>query len=168
MKLNIELVLTDEQFERIKETGELSIKVTLDDEGSSICEESQWPDTRGNKDAELIIQTAKHYGLSPSELTQLSRSRVKNILDDYSLDYHQNMERVLEVERCLGIKFVGIMWPGESHLSEVFSTHVTKVLSNWEGITTLTDLKTITMERLGKIRGLGVRSIHEIESVLKR
>lgn len=181
MKLNIEVEISEKQLMVLKEI--LSIKIVSDtmSEIPSKTEgcHDQWPDTKGNKDAELLIKKAKASGLSPSELPMLSELRVAVLLSglesrsSYADILSGYEERIRGLEECLDLKFVEDRAPckyDRTDLHTALGTHIANVLYRVYGIMTLADLKMATPPlndiRDGRIRSLGPKSEEKIRNLL--
>ena len=167
MKLNIEIELTEEQLAKLKNSGKLSIAVVLDktllmQDGKK---EDEWPDAKGNRDAETLINIALRCGLRPNELSQLTISRIENLLlEDCGLSRRE--DRIREIEKCLGLRFIDRDCGNLETIYDIFSPRISMKLSRHRGVVTLADLKTLTADEVYKTRTIGKALFEEYKDKL--
>ena len=149
MKLRLTIDISTDQLRKMREAGNVSIRVPID-KILQVQNGEVWPMAFRCEEARYVVKVAKESGLNPSDLQNLSDLRVIDLLrhafDADFLCCNCNEYTVAKVEEHLGIKFVHKLEDGESELMGLFSKKIIERL-NAIGVMTMTDLKTIQSDR---------------------
>ena len=148
MKLRITIDISDNQLRKMREAGNVSIRVPID-KILQVQNGEAWPMAFRCEEARYIVKIAKESGLNPSDLQNLSDLRVIELLNHaIGVDFPRdcNEYTVARVEEHLGIKFVHKLEDGEPELAGLFGEKIIERL-NSIGVMTMTDLKTIQSDR---------------------
>lgn len=136
--MKIKVILTEEQLRKLNETKELVLEIDIND--SNVEQEptfTDWPDTKGCKPAEILIERLKKTDIMPHELPHLSRQRVARLVRHKNTTgattiAPKTWDKVKATETALGISFQDYDSPANEIQSRVEKAFTATIGNNRE------------------------------------